>query len=55
MLERRFGPHTAHHFTPGLPPDNNVTENVIKQLNKKIQLMEGFESLSSAERLCDCS
>ena len=42
--------YTAHHHTPGLPADNNVTENVIKQLNKKLRLMEGFESLESAER-----
>jgi hypothetical protein len=40
----------AHHFTPGLASDNNVTENVIKQLNKKLRLMEGFESIESAER-----
>jgi hypothetical protein len=39
----------AHHFTPGLPADNNVTENVIKQLNKKLRLMEGFASIESAE------
>ncbi len=47
---RSFDPYMAHHFTPGLPADNNVTENVIKQLNKKIRLMEGFESIESAER-----
>ncbi|MGH2819980.1 MAG: hypothetical protein ACRDJ5_04930, partial [Actinomycetota bacterium] len=50
-LERNFDVYTAHHHTPGLPADNNVTENVIKQLNKKLRLMEGFEkSLESAER-----
>ena len=49
-LERNFGLYTAHHLVPGLPADNNVTENVIKQLNKKLRLMEGFESLESAER-----
>jgi Transposase, Mutator family len=48
-LERNFDVYTAHHHTPGLPADNNVTENVIKQLNKKLRLMEGFESLESAE------
>jgi hypothetical protein len=51
-LERRFDAYTAHHFTPGLPPDNNVAENVIKQLNKKLRLMEGFATLESAERFC---
>ena len=49
-LERNFDHYAAHHLTPGLPADNNVTENVIKQLNKKLRLMEGFESLESAER-----
>jgi transposase-like protein len=49
-LERNFDFYTAHHGVPGLPADNNVTENVIKQLNKKLRLMEGFESLESAER-----
>ena len=33
-----------------MPADNNVTENVTKQLNKKLRLMEGFESIESAER-----
>ncbi|MDQ3766414.1 MAG: transposase [Actinomycetota bacterium] len=49
-LERNFDVYTAHHHTPGLPADNNVTENIIKQLNKKLRLIEGFESLESAER-----
>jgi transposase-like protein len=49
-LERNFDLYTAHHLTPGLPADNNVTENVIKQLNKKLRLIEGFESVESAER-----
>jgi hypothetical protein len=49
-LERNFDFYTAHHRVPGLPADNNITENVIKQLNKKLRLMEGFESLESAER-----
>jgi transposase-like protein len=49
-LRLSFDLYMAHHFTPGLPADNNVTENVIKQLNKKLRLMEGFESIESAER-----
>jgi transposase-like protein len=49
-LERNFEVYMTHHHTLGLPADNNVTENVIKQLNKKLRLMEGFESLESAER-----
>lgn len=49
-LERNFDVYMAYHFTPGMPADNNVTENVIKQLNKKLRLMEGFQSFESAER-----
>ena len=35
-------------FTPARK--SGSTENVIKQLNKKLRLMEGFESIESAER-----
>lgn len=49
-LQRSFGLYMAHHRHPGLPPDNNVTENVNKQLGKKLRLMEGFQTLESAER-----
>ncbi len=49
-LQRNFNLYTAHLRTDGLPPDNNVTENVIKQLNKKLRLTEGFASLENAER-----
>jgi hypothetical protein len=48
----RFGLYTAHHLAPGLPADTNVVENVIKQLGKKLRLMEGFSSLESAEHFC---
>jgi hypothetical protein len=41
-LRRSFDHYMAHHFTPGLPADNNVTENVIKQLNKKAQAHGGL-------------
>jgi transposase-like protein len=51
-LESKFGLYTAHHRYPQLPADNNVAENVIKQLGKKLRLMEGFASLGSAERFC---
>jgi hypothetical protein len=33
-----------------MPADANITENVIKQLGKKLRLMEGFATLQSAER-----
>lgn len=49
-LERHFGLYMTHHRVPGLPPDNNVTENVIKQLGRKPRLMEGFATPESAER-----
>lgn len=49
-LRRHFDLYMAHHLTPGLPADNNVTENVVKQLGKKLRLIEGFESIESAER-----
>jgi hypothetical protein len=48
-LERLFGLYTTHHRVEGMPPDTNVTENVIKQLSKKIRLIEGFTSMASAE------
>lgn len=48
-LQMYFEAYVAHFRVPGLPADNNVTENVIKQLSKKLRLMEGFQSLESAE------
>lgn len=49
-LTRRFNLYTTHHRVAGMPADSNITENVIKQLNKKLRLMEGFASIESAER-----
>ena len=49
-MERSLGLYLTHHRVEGMPPDANVTENVIKQLAKKLRLMEGFASLESAER-----
>jgi transposase-like protein len=51
-LEAKFNLYMAHHRHPYLPADNNVAENVIKQLGKKLRLMEGFSCLGSAERFC---
>lgn len=48
-LERNFELYMAHHFVDGMPADNNITENVIKQLKKKLRLMEGSASRDSAE------
>lgn len=49
-LDHRFQFYMTHHRIPGLPADANITENVIKQLGKKLRLMEGFETVDSAER-----
>jgi transposase-like protein len=50
QLEKRFEQLMTHHHHPGLPPDSNITENVIKQLGKKLGLIEGFQTVESAER-----
>lgn len=49
-LEKRFALYMTHHRVEGMPADANITENVIKQVGKKLRLMEGFTSLGSAER-----
>lgn len=49
-MERSFELYMTHHRVQGMPADANITENVIKQLGKKLRLMEGFASLESAER-----
>ncbi len=49
-MERSFDLYMTHHRVEGMPADANITENVIKQLGKKLRLMEGFASLESAER-----
>lgn len=51
-LQSRFNLYMTHHLVPGLPPDTNVVENVIKQLAKKLRLMEGFATVESADRFC---
>ena len=49
-LEQSFDLYMTHHHVEGLPADANITENVIKQLGKKLRLMEGFATMESAER-----
>lgn len=49
-LGAQFNLYFTHHQVPGLPADTNITENVIKQLGKKLRLMEGFASNDTAER-----
>jgi len=48
-LEQHWDHFMAHHRTPDLPADNNITENVIKQFARKLRLIEGFGDLSSAD------
>jgi transposase-like protein len=48
-LQRLFELYMTHHRVPGMPADTNITENVIKQLAKKLRLIEGFTTMASAE------
>jgi transposase-like protein len=48
-LLRLHAHHVAHYRTHGLPADANITENVIRQLNKKIRPMEGFATQQTAD------
>ena len=48
ILRRRF-PNLIERFRdPNLRPDNNIVENVIKQLNQKFKKVAGFESYETA-------
>lgn len=49
-LRRDFDLYMAHHRMPEMPADNNITENVIGQLNTKLHLMQAFESAENVER-----
>lgn len=48
MIKRNLGLIIAHHSHPDLPRDNNITENIIKQLNKKLKLLDGYQFASTA-------
>ena len=48
-LRRTFEIHLTHHRHRGLPADANITENVIRQLNRKLRPMEHFATIESAE------
>ncbi|MFH1006380.1 MAG: transposase [Candidatus Latescibacterota bacterium] len=43
-LERHFDLLTAHFHNPFLVRDNNIIENLIRQLNKKIKQSDGFKT-----------
>lgn len=47
-LSRHFDLLTAHFHTPGLDRTNNVTENLIKQLDRKLFLLSDFATAQSA-------
>ena len=48
MIKRNFPLFTTHFSCPGLPRDNNIIENIIKQLNRKLKLIGGFRTSESA-------
>jgi transposase-like protein len=48
-VARLFEFYTTHYRVADMPPDTNITENVIKQLSKKLRLIEGFATMTSAE------
>lgn len=48
-LERHFSLLTAHFHHPVLVRDNNITENLIKQLNRKIKQSDGFKTRENAD------
>ena len=48
MIKRNFSLFTTHFSCLGLPPDNNIIENIIKQLNRKLKLIGGFRNRESA-------
>jgi len=48
-LERHFNLLSAHFHHPVLVRDNNVTENLIKQLNRKIKQSDGFKTRENAD------
>ena len=48
-LRRTFEIHLTHHRHQGPPADANITEHVIRQLNRKLRPMEHFATTKSAE------
>jgi transposase-like protein len=48
-LKRHFKLLTAHFFNPELPRDNNITENIVKKLNCKLKLINGFKNKQNAK------
>ena len=48
-LKKHFKLLTAHFFNPELPRDNNITENIVKKLNCKLKLTNGFKNKQNAK------
>ena len=48
-LRKHFDLLTAHFHTPDLDRTNNVTENVIKQLDRKLFLLSDFQNPEAAQ------
>lgn len=48
MIKRNFQLIVAHFLCDGLLRDNNIMENIIKQLNRKLKLIGGFHNKESA-------
>ena len=38
----------THFYHPNIPRDNNIAENIIKQLNRRIKLFAGFQRADTA-------
>jgi len=38
----------THFYYPDIPGDNNIAENIIKQLNRRIKLFAGFQRTDTA-------
>lgn len=47
-LRRNFTLLTRHFLEPDLPRDNNAVENIIQQLNQKLNQMHGFKNPQNA-------
>jgi len=48
LLRKRFPNLTKHFLHPGMPRDNNIAETVIRQLNRKLKTMDGYQRTDTA-------
>jgi len=47
-LRRHFKAICTHFYHPGLPRDTNIVENIIRQLNRKLKGIGGFQKTDTA-------